>query len=137
VHDLRGRADGRLAGRHYKGDFTKLGRRARTTILWNARLKAEVLAGYGGRCACCGEAETSMLQLDHVHGRGNQERATHRSNWKGVYIRARREGFPADLQLLVPAATCPRPSSAAGAPIRATRPTRWSDHRYNHPRGNP
>jgi hypothetical protein len=95
--------DDRMAawlGAAYQGDYTKLSRRARATVLWNARLKADVFAGYGGRCACCGEAETSMLQLDHVHGRGNQERATHRSNWKGVYIRARREGFPADLQLL-------------------------------------
>lgn len=34
-----------------------------------------VLAHYGGRCACCGEAEPQFLALDHANGGGEAHRA--------------------------------------------------------------
>lgn len=33
-----------------------------------ARLRSEVLAAYGGKCACCGESNPIFLTLDHVNG---------------------------------------------------------------------
>jgi hypothetical protein len=33
-----------------------------------------VFAGYGGRCACCGEDDPNVLELDHVCGGGNRHR---------------------------------------------------------------
>jgi hypothetical protein len=34
-----------------------------------------VLAAYGGKCVCCGEAEEAFLTLDHVNNDGKQHRA--------------------------------------------------------------
>jgi hypothetical protein len=33
-----------------------------------------VIAHYGGKCACCGEAEFEFLVIDHVNGGGTQHR---------------------------------------------------------------
>lgn len=38
------------------------------------RLRAEVIAAYGGRCACCGEATPEFLSIDHVNNDGAQHR---------------------------------------------------------------
>lgn len=38
------------------------------------RLRGVVLAGYGHKCACCGEPEREFLAIDHVNGGGRQER---------------------------------------------------------------
>src|SRR5689334_23309544 len=35
-----------------------------------ARLRAEVIAAYGGKCACCGETEQKFLTIDHEEGTG-------------------------------------------------------------------
>jgi len=43
----------------------------------NARyiaLKKEILENYGGKCECCGEAESTFLTIDHVDGSGNEHR---------------------------------------------------------------
>lgn len=36
--------------------------------------KAEMVAAYGGRCACCGETELVFLSLDHSNGGGSRHR---------------------------------------------------------------
>ena len=38
------------------------------------KLKAEVLGHYGGKCACCGEAELMFLTIDHVDDNGADHR---------------------------------------------------------------
>lgn len=38
------------------------------------RLRNEVLAAYGGKCNCCGEAEPLFLEIDHVQGGGSKQR---------------------------------------------------------------
>ncbi len=40
-------------------------------------LKAEMVAAYGGCCACCGETEIAFLSLDHTNGGGAADRETH------------------------------------------------------------
>lgn len=66
----------------------------------NKVLRAEMLAAYGSACACCGEAETVFLDLDHVHNDG----AAHRreaGNSTQVMLHLRRRGWPkGDFQLL-------------------------------------
>ena len=62
-------------------------------------LRAQVIAGYGSRCSCCGETEPTFLALDHVAGNGNVERR------RGVkdcvlFLRVIQGGFPAEYQLL-------------------------------------
>lgn len=65
-----------------------------------ARLWSAVVAGYGGACACCGEAEPRFLTLDHVHGGGTAERRVLGENKLMLLRRLVRQRFPSDLQLL-------------------------------------
>lgn len=39
-----------------------------------AQRRREVLDWYGGKCACCGEAQEEFLSMDHVNGGGAQHR---------------------------------------------------------------
>lgn len=61
----------------------------------NAKLRAEMLAAYGGACNCCGEAEPLFLDLDHIHNDG----AAHRKalgNGTQVLLAIQAEGWPVD-----------------------------------------
>lgn len=51
-----------------------------------------VIAGYGGKCTCCGEDNEVFLTLEHVNGGGN----AHRKNGGSLktYMAAIKEGFP-------------------------------------------
>lgn len=57
------------------------------------KLRGELIAGYGGKCACCGESRYEFMALDHIHnGRGNPADRTE----TGVVLwnRLKREGWP-------------------------------------------
>lgn len=60
---------------------------------WNLRL--EVIAAYGGHCACCGEDDPHFLTIDHIYNDGASER---RKNQHGCgdkfYMWLRRRGWP-------------------------------------------
>lgn len=64
------------------------------------RLRVEVLGAYGGKCACCMESRIEFLVLDHVENDGKAHRAAVRGGSKGMYIWARRNGYPDNLQVL-------------------------------------
>lgn len=60
-------------------------------------VRAAVIEGYGGACACCGNDFMPHLTLDHVNGNGNEHRRT--ENSRVLYRRLRRmlrEGQPND-----------------------------------------
>ena len=38
------------------------------------RLRADVLAAYGNKCACCGETHPHFLSIDHKNGGGKKDR---------------------------------------------------------------
>lgn len=61
----------------------------------NRALKVEVMAAYGGKCACCGESTLEFLTIDHTNGDGCEHR---RSVGKGknIYRDIKRQGFPQD-----------------------------------------
>lgn len=65
-----------------------------------AALRAEMIAAYGGQCACCGEAEPIFLDLDHIYNDG----AAHRrelGNGVQVQLSLKAAGWPRDrFQLL-------------------------------------
>lgn len=65
-----------------------------------AKLKAEIFAAYGNRCACCGNDTVEFLTIDHVNNDGAaHRRGRARSGY--VYREAKAEGFPKDrFQLL-------------------------------------
>jgi hypothetical protein len=70
-------------------------RRRRTERTYTLRLRTEVIAAYGGRCACCGEAEPQFLTIDHVANDGAAaRRATGRSGGKDTYVWLRKNGYP-------------------------------------------
>lgn len=65
------------------------------------KLKAEVYAAYGNRCACCGEAEVRFLSIDHVDNDGFLNRKAGFDNCTTALMgRIKREGFPPSFQLL-------------------------------------
>ena len=41
---------------------------------WRWRIRLEMIAAYGGKCACCGEHEPRFLTLEHKYGGGRKER---------------------------------------------------------------
>jgi len=72
----------------------------RDTILAKLRekslcLKKEVMAHYGGRCACCGESNIEFLTIDHANGDGRLHRAVV-GKGKLMYADIKRRGFPDD-----------------------------------------
>lgn len=73
-----------------------LAARARNTA-YRARIRAEMLAAYGGACDCCGEVRSEFLALDHRNGGGTKERRALASNTSGgIYRLARDAGYPKD-----------------------------------------
>jgi len=62
-----------------------------------ARVKAETIAAYGNRCACCGETEIAFLSIDHKFGGGNEHRRSlKRIGGKAFYYWLKRQGYPQD-----------------------------------------
>ena len=81
-------------------------KRAHTTEFTKAKAKqvrdqirAEVLAAYGGKCECCGEATPEFLTIDHIYNDGNNHRKEGQYTREGtpgpsLYRTLRKEGFP-------------------------------------------
>lgn len=61
---------------------------------WYAALRAATLEAYGSKCACCGEATTEFLAVDHVNGGGSAHRA--HLGGRNIYLYLRNAGFPKD-----------------------------------------
>jgi hypothetical protein len=63
-----------------------------------ARIFAEVLAHYGGACACCGERERWFLTIDHIDGNGWEHRRQigKTDMWKWLHA----NGYPTGFQIL-------------------------------------
>lgn len=58
-----------------------------------AKLKAAVIAGYGGKCQCCGETIAEFLTVDHLDGSGGQHR---KSLKRHFYLYLIENHFPRD-----------------------------------------
>ena len=43
---------------------------------YHNRLRAEIVAFFGGKCAHCGFTDSRALQMDHIHGGGAADRKT-------------------------------------------------------------
>lgn len=66
---------------------------------YRENLRRAVMAGYGSRCACCGESDFRFLTLDHVNGDGAQHRRKSRF-CMSAYTEAKKENYPSRFQLL-------------------------------------
>ena len=62
------------------------------------RLKAELVAAYGGSCVCCGETALMFLTIDHVNRDGKQHREKFggRGSSRQIYLELKRLGWPQD-----------------------------------------
>jgi hypothetical protein len=56
-------------------------------------LRREMVAAYGGCCACCGESEFIFLDLDHVNNDGKSDRAK-RGNGQRLLVWLKANGWP-------------------------------------------
>lgn len=63
-------------------------------------LRSEMIAAYGGKCACCGESEPKFLQLDHIFNDGHIERKKVRTTMV-LATRLKRLGWPKDRHQLL------------------------------------
>lgn len=64
-------------------------------------LREDVIAGYGGKCVCCGETTYEFLSIDHINGGGGKMRR------EGLHPKAEnfaswliKNNFPKDFRLL-------------------------------------
>jgi hypothetical protein len=89
-----------VGSRYYEKNRDAINERARQTT---AQLRAEVVAVYGGRCACpgCHVHHAELLTVDHVDGGGGaHRRALKTRGSKDFYRWLKQHGFPPDYQLL-------------------------------------
>lgn len=60
-------------------------------------LKEEMIANYGGKCVCCGESEHMFLTIDHIYGKGTEERRLDKKlRGYGFYRELKKLGWPKD-----------------------------------------
>jgi hypothetical protein len=65
--------------------------------------KQAAINAYGGKCACCGEAQVEFLAIDHIDGNGREHRKALGipASGKAFYAWLRRHGYPqANLRVL-------------------------------------
>lgn len=64
---------------------------------WSRKVRSEVLAHYGGRCACCNEACLSFLGINHIQDGDNQHRKSRRTP---LYPWLKKNKFPTGFRVL-------------------------------------
>lgn len=66
---------------------------------WNKKaevnLRKQIVDGYGGKCACCGETQPIFLEIDHIDNDGRTDREKFNS-FREFYRWLRNNGFPKD-----------------------------------------
>jgi hypothetical protein len=68
--------------------------------------KRALVEAYGGKCACCGEADLVFLTVDHKYGNGAKERRQLKEQLgyvpqgQGFYQMLKKRGYPSDYQIL-------------------------------------
>lgn len=77
--------------------YTNNTERAKASVrLRTAAAKKQMLAAYGGKCACCGEVEPHFLTIDHINGGGTEHRKSIGGAGTAVMFDLQRRGWPKD-----------------------------------------
>ena len=66
----------------------------------NHRFINEVIDGYGGKCACCGETRREFLTIDHIDGSGREHKREIGFSGLQFYRWLRRNNYPEGFQVL-------------------------------------
>lgn len=66
----------------------------RSAGAYRADLRAEMIAAYGARCACCDEAHPEFLTLEHKNLDGAAHRAAVGRNGQAQVLDLKRRGWP-------------------------------------------
>jgi hypothetical protein len=96
---------------------------------YRVELRKEVVAAYGGACACCGEGRWQFLTIDHPNGDGQADRAKYRMILGQLYGWLKKNGFPKTYRILCMNCNwvqrftdvCPHESERLDAEIEAAR----------------
>ena len=88
-----------------------------------AELRNRVIAGYGGRCICCGESIEVFLTLDHVLNNGADARKQSGYNLRTLYKRVIDDNFPPEYQLHCWNCNCGRAKNGGICPHKGLRCT--------------
>jgi hypothetical protein len=64
------------------------------------QVRLDALTIYGGECACCGEAATEFLGIDHIEGGGTEHRRELTRQGTTLYLWLRKHGYPEGFRVL-------------------------------------
>lgn len=97
-----------------------------------AALRLEVIAAYGGKCRCCGEAEPKFLELDHTNGDGAAHRKMIGRGSAACYRWLKKKGFPREgFQLLCANCNQGRIRNGGVCPHRTSNSVLWRNGQSN------
>ena len=65
-------------------------------LVYGRKLRNDVLAAYGGACACCGDTTPEFLGVDHVNNDGEKHRRELKGYGRSIYRWLAMNGFPQD-----------------------------------------
>ena len=80
--------------RQYRETHPEYGRR------YARKIREEVLAHYGGKCACCGEDRYEFMSIDHVKGGGLKHRRELKLSGAKMIFWLKRNNYPEGFQVL-------------------------------------
>lgn len=78
---------------HYHQNKDSIGERTRMKM---RAIRAEMIAAYGGTCACCGESAREFLTIDHVNGGGSRHSKSLGGGGRAVLMYLYKLGWPKD-----------------------------------------
>ena len=71
-------------------------KRKTSSKTWRWKLRIEMIAAYGGKCACCSETIPEFLTIDHINNDGYQRRVEGEQSGAALYRWLKNQGYPKD-----------------------------------------